>query len=1083
MRAKLNLLTLVLVSILSYLTSPAFSQSNAAKKYNEEGEAYYVSRKYDLAIERFSQAIKIYPRYGNAWGMRARCYNELKQYDKAINDYTEAIRINPSYVDVRAELYYELKQYEKAILDYSESIRIEPKAWGQYRKFIGRGNSYFELKQYDKAIADYSQSIRLYSGHAEPWLMRGGCYYTLKQFEKAIIDFSEALRFTADSRTFEARGHSYFFLKQYEKAITDYSEVIRRNPQSTRARFGRAQSYRNLKENDKAKADFEAVLSYDPQYQPAIQGLVDIDKKMNAEGKTDKTGPVIALTEPAVTRGFVITSASEEVMVKGTANDPGGLKEVLINGKSVYSQNGGAFWGSVALTSGMNKVTIQATDVSGNVSIQTFEIKKKQESDLPIAVVAASAQDDLYRNGEAIARKALKELNAGNVSSADSLIRTSINVYPSFAVIDYLKAMAQLPDIAGANNLMEVLRNKILSMPDKVILAPRDATWKYRPEIVLQDKNNGLYVYHHWCTQINRMYAGRSYIINSLNVLNDLPVQKQVGRKYTPAYSYQEENKLAAAEFEENYTLYKELARKAGSPMENVQLRILILREEYQQALEFLNSRKYDARDNGRRFKLYARTGDQKALEILNKWEEESTLPFIHSKTKRDLGLSQANTEAYYDIALFYLKREDYEMAIKSLDKSENLKSDSSFSWVDDATPLWDHYRAYGDAYTGLKQFNKARDYYSLSLLYYPENDKVIKALAAMEQMTARETSLDKTAPIIVLTEPAPSRGIKVVAAGANFMIKGTATDISGIKEVLVNGVKMFVQPTGEFWGDVPMKSGGNVLKIQSTDLAGNTGEKVFEIQGTLTSTPSNDIIAVNDYKGENYCLLIAAQNYQDSAIPSLDKPIGDAIKLKKVLRENYGFSSENIISLFNPTSTDIKRQLLEISIKLKPEDNLIIFYAGHGIWVEKEKKGYWLMIDAEYKDVGTWLPNKVVLDLIAKLPTRHTLLITDACFSGSVFKTRGISDKAPTAIKELDNKITRVAITSGNDTEVPDESVFMKYLIKALSQNKEPYLTAQKMFITQILEAVMTESKTEPRYGTLELAGHVGGDFIFTKK
>jgi metal-dependent amidase/aminoacylase/carboxypeptidase family protein len=85
--------------------------------------------------------------------------------------------------------------------------------------------------------------------------------------------------------------------------------------------------------------------------------------------------------------------------------------------------------------------------------------------------------------------------------------------------------------------------------------------------------------------------------------------------------------------------------------------------------------------------------------------------------------------------------------------------------------------------------------------------------------------------------------------------------------------------------------------------------------------------------------------------------------------------------------------------------------------------------------------------------------------------------------VREMSEKISRVAITSGNDTEVPDQSVFMKYLIKALSENKEKYLTAQKMFITQIIEAVMTESKTEPRYGTLELAGHVGGDFIFIKK
>ena len=119
---------------------------------------------------------------------------------------------------------------------------------------------------------------------------------------------------------------------------------------------------------------------------------------------------------------------------------------------------------------------------------------------------------------------------------------------------------------------------------------------------------------------------------------------------------------------------------------------------------------------------------------------------------------------------------------------------------------------------------------------------------------------------------------------------------------------------------------------------------------------------------------------------------------------------------------------------------------------------------------------------MIARLPARHTLLITDACFSGSVFKTRGLGD-APVAVQQMNEKISRVAITSGNDTEVPDKSVFMKYLVKALSENKDKYLTAQKMFINQIIEAVMTETKTEPRYGTLELAGHVGGDYIFIKK
>ncbi|MBK8310298.1 MAG: hypothetical protein IPL04_04720 [Chitinophagaceae bacterium] len=36
-----------------------------------------------------------------------------------------------------------------------------------------------------------------------------------------------------------------------------------------------------------------------------------------------------------------------------------------------------------------------------------------------------------------------------------------------------------------------------------------------------------------------------------------------------------------------------------------------------------------------------------------------------------------------------------------------------------------------------------------------------------------------------------------------------------------------------------------------------------------------------------------------------------------------------------------------------------------------------------------------------------------------------------PSMIQRMNEKISRVAITSGNDTEVPDKSVFMKYLVR----------------------------------------------------
>ncbi|WP_285060171.1 caspase family protein [Pedobacter ginsengisoli] len=389
-------------------------------------------------------------------------------------------------------------------------------------------------------------------------------------------------------------------------------------------------------------------------------------------------------------------------------------------------------------------------------------------------------------------------------------------------------------------------------------------------------------------------------------------------------------------------------------------------------------------------------------------------------------------------------------------------------------------YRA--EAYAGLKDYANAKKEFEAALVYNPNYQPALDGLAKLEGNQFAALKTDKTGPEIKILEPTNTRGLKIVAAGKDVMIKGMASDPSGLKSITINGQAVYSKETGDFWGTVAMADGINKFEVLATDLAENTSKQIFEIEkaaATVDVVP----VATTEKQGKNYAVFIASQNYDDASIPSLENPIADAIKLKLILKNSYNFTDENIYSLFNPQRGDFKKKFLELKEALQPEDNLVIFYAGHGIWVDKEKKGYWLLTDAERNDINTWLPNKQVLDMIAELPSRHTLLITDACFSGSVFKSRSIGADAPAALKEMDSKITRVAITSGNDTEVPDVSVFMKYLVKALSENKDKYLSAQKMFITQIIEAVMTESKTEPRYGTLELAGHVGGDFIFSKK
>jgi hypothetical protein len=72
--------------------------------------------------------------------------------------------------------------------------------------------------------------------------------------------------------------------------------------------------------------------------------------------------------------------------------------------------------------------------------------------------------------------------------------------------------------------------------------------------------------------------------------------------------------------------------------------------------------------------------------------------------------------------------------------------------------------------------------------------------------------------------------------------------------------------------------------------------------------------------------------------------------------------------------------------------------------------------------------------------------------------------------------------MTSGTFTEVPDQSVFIKYLIDRLQNNLEKYLTSEQLF-SRFRMAVINNSSVLPQYGVIQDVGDEGGDFIFILK
>jgi len=233
---------------------------------------------------------------------------------------------------------------------------------------------------------------------------------------------------------------------------------------------------------------------------------------------------------------------------------------------------------------------------------------------------------------------------------------------------------------------------------------------------------------------------------------------------------------------------------------------------------------------------------------------------------------------------------------------------------------------------------------------------------------------------------------------------------------------------------------------------------------------------------GTYYALVIGVATYTYQQ--DLEYPVQDAQQFKAVLTQHFSFPTEQVFLLENPTRTDIIEVLDELDEVLLPFDSLLIFYAGHGHWEKGRNRGYWLPTDAKRRGRAAWISNATLQDYLRGFKCLHTLIISDSCFSGAILMNRSDMDKATPDIKTLYSAKSRQALTSGVKEEVPDRSVFFKYLLYYLKHNRRNYLNATELF-SKIRARIISDSPVHqnPQFGVIAETGDEGGDFIFIAK
>lgn len=347
--------------------------------------------------------------------------------------------------------------------------------------------------------------------------------------------------------------------------------------------------------------------------------------------------------------------------------------------------------------------------------------------------------------------------------------------------------------------------------------------------------------------------------------------------------------------------------------------------------------------------------------------------------------------------------------------------------------------------------------------------------------------------PLITITEPnvEAKRGFNIVKA-KNVTVRGKATDNDGIYEIIINGVEANVNEDGSFMASVPLKYGKNDLIVKATDIKQMSSSKRFVIKrssantniNVTNNTQVNNNVVLNSNDGNYHALIIGVSEYEDDSILDLEgKPTKDAQTLANILTTKYAFDKGNVTVLKNPTENDINKEFFRLRKEITENDNLLVFYAGHGEFDKENNIGFWLPADTQLKYNNNIIENSRLVGYFKSIKSKHTLLISDACFSGSIFdSSRSIKRDTDLAIQKKYSRTSRRAMTSGAKKTVPNQSVFFQYLIKRLKEFDGKYLPAKKLF-DSFEDAVINNTDNIPQYGPIKRTGDEGGDFIFIKR
>ncbi|MEI6987037.1 MAG: caspase family protein [Rhodospirillaceae bacterium] len=314
----------------------------------------------------------------------------------------------------------------------------------------------------------------------------------------------------------------------------------------------------------------------------------------------------------------------------------------------------------------------------------------------------------------------------------------------------------------------------------------------------------------------------------------------------------------------------------------------------------------------------------------------------------------------------------------------------------------------------------------------------------------------------------------------------GDATRISGWRggrQARIDGRWVFVRDDGTFEIPLPLNKEVGEVKLTLVNEQGLTKELVIKINrqaaNTVASIAARDSVA--PHPNRKIAILFANTDYQEHAIfANLGTPGRDAALISKTLHNKYGFDTRIVYNSTKQVMVDTFRSLHS---EMTENDQLVVYYAGHGYLNDNTGAGYWLPINATGDSARNWVSTNDVAKMLRWIPARNIMVIADSCYSGAFTKEQSvISDGQPVNTNELRQLRGVMALSSGGDEPVLDGEVnspFARALANRLNQVTSATL-GEELF-RKVRDDVTATTPQTPQYGAISSAGYdLGADYVF---